>query len=199
MKEYAPTARSVLDIGGRDVNGTVRALFPEAETYTVIDAMPGDNVDIVADASVWTPQWVYDVVVCCEVFEHTPVWREICTTAYLALTPGGTFITTMGGPGRAPHSAVDGGHILQPGEHYGNVDPDDLHRQLTVIGFEGITVDQQHHPMADVRAMATKRVLATGGIVRPAGDHGDSVPAYLSHGCWYAPSVPDHIARELNR
>lgn len=201
VKEHAPSnATTVLDLGGRDVNGTVRDLFPVAEVYTVLDAMPGHNVDIVADASVWTPQRSYDVVVCCEVFEHTPVWREICTTAYLALTPGGTFIATMGGPGRAPHSAVDGGHILQPGEHYGNVDPDDLHRQLTVIGFEGITVDQQHHPMADVRAVATRPLSkATGGQIRPANTDGDSITARLSDGCWYAPGVPDEIARELNQ
>lgn len=198
VKEHAPDAQSVLDIGGRDVNGTVHDLFPNATVYTVLDAMPGDNVDIVADASTWTPDRQYDVVVCCEVFEHTAVWREICTTAYLGLRPGGTFIATMGGPGRAPHSAVDGGHILQPGEHYGNVDPDDLHRTLTVIGFEGITVDQQHHPMADVRAVATRPSATrewqrigqpTTGLVSTALVNTSFTPPLQAPSCCHVPGA----------
>lgn len=157
VKQHAPTdARSVLDIGGRDVNGTVRGLFPDAKVYRVIDIQPGPNVDLVTDASTWTPDQQYDVVVCCEVFEHTPVWPAICATAYAALKPGGTLILTMAGPGRAPHSAVDGGHILHADEHYDNLEPDDLERVLDETGYLVVTVDQQHYPMADVRAVAQR-------------------------------------------
>lgn len=144
---------SVLDLGGRDVNGTVRPLFPNATVYRVVDILPGDGVDVVADAADWTPDRQYDVVVCCETFEHTARWPEICATAFAACRPGGQLILTMAGPGRPEHSAIDGEFRLHPGEYYGNVDPAELWRVLRAVGWRRIHVDQQVSP-ADVRAVA---------------------------------------------
>lgn len=156
VKEHAPAdARRVLDIGGRDINGTTRHLFPAAEVYRVLDIAPGVGVDIVADAATWDPDGEYDVVTCTEVFEHTPVWRDICQTAYAALTPGGLFIATMAGPGRPAHSAVDGGWQLHPGEHYGNVHPNDLLDALISAGFVDVVTDRQSQP-ADTRCTARR-------------------------------------------
>lgn len=156
VADHAPRdAGAVLDIGGRNINGTVRSLFPFAHTYIALDIAEGPEVDIVADAATWAPDRAYDVVVCCEVFEHTPVWPDICLTAAKACRPGGIFIATMAGPGRPPHSAVDGGWTLHPGEHYGNVDPEDLRKVLTAAGWTDVLVDQRRSP-ADVRAIATK-------------------------------------------
>lgn len=142
----------VLDIGGRNINGSPRHLFPNATSYTVIDIAPDDGVDIVADASTWVPNEIYDVVVCCEVFEHTAVWPGILATAYEALADGGQFIATMAGPGREPHSAVDG-YRLRVGEYYGNVEAPLLEATLDALGFQRIEVDEQliSH---DVRAVA---------------------------------------------
>lgn len=146
----------VLDIGGRNINGTVRGLFPAAD-YTSLDIIAGDGVDIVADASTWTPTREYDVVVCCEVFEHTAVWPEIIATAFAALRPGGLFVATMAGPGRAPHSAIDGSHQLYPGEWYANVEPDDLKGALIDAGFDDVVVE--HLPaQGDVRGAAVRPV-----------------------------------------
>jgi SAM-dependent methyltransferase len=144
----------VLDIGGRNINGTVRGLFPAAD-YTSLDIIAGDGVDIVADASTWTPTREYDLVVCCEVFEHTDVWPQIIDTAYAALRPGGLFVATMAGPGRAPHSAIDGSHQLYPGEWYANVEPDELRAVLDKAGFVDVTVDQLLQA-GDVRCVATR-------------------------------------------
>lgn len=146
---------TVLDIGGRDINGSVRDLFPNAAVYTVLDIADGPNVDIVADASTWTPDRQYDVVVSAETFEHTETWPKICATAFEACKPGGVFIATMAGPGRPEHSAIDGGWTLHPGEYYGNVDPAALHAVLTDVGFVDVVVDQQSRP-ADVRSYCTK-------------------------------------------
>lgn len=145
---------SVLDIGGRNINGSTRPLFPNADPYQVLDIAPGTGVDIIADAAEWTPDREYDVVVCTEVFEHTPRWPEICATAHRALRPGGTFITTMAGPGRPAHSAVDGGY-LRPDEYYGNVDPRALDEVFASVGFRDSVIDVRSSP-ADVRALATK-------------------------------------------
>ena len=150
-----PNAGAVLDLGGRDINGSVRLLFADARVYTTLDIADGPGVDVVADAATWTPDQEYDVVVCCETFEHTPVWPDICATAHKALRSGGQFILTMAGPGRPEHSGVDGGWVLHEGEHYANVKPEALRRVLRDLGFANVLVDQRFQP-ADVRAVAVK-------------------------------------------
>lgn len=146
---------TVLDLGGRFINGTPRDLFPAASNYTVLDIAPGPNVDIVADAATWNPDGTrWDVVVACELFEHTDQWPAICGTAFQALASGGRFIVTTAAPGRPPHSGVDGG-TLRFGEYYANIDPDRLRKTLKGVGFAEVKVDVQSSP-ADVRAVATK-------------------------------------------
>jgi SAM-dependent methyltransferase len=154
ISEHAPLHPvDVLDLGGRDINGSARPAFTGA--YTVLDIADGPDVDIVADASTWQPDRQWDVVVCAETFEHTDAWPGICRTAHTALRPGGKFIATMAGPGRPSHSGIDGGWDLHPGEHYANIRPERLRAVLEHTGFVDIKVDQQHEP-ADVRAVATK-------------------------------------------
>src|SRR5437867_1988718 len=94
---YAATDESVtvLDLGGRDINGSARGLFPNASVYTVLDIRDGEGVDIVADAATWVPDQEYDIIICAETFEHTNVWPEICATAFKACAPGGKFVCTM--------------------------------------------------------------------------------------------------------
>jgi SAM-dependent methyltransferase len=151
-----PGPLRVLDIGGRDINGTTRDIYPDAESYTVLDVLPGTEVDIVADAATWQTDERYDVVLCTEVFEHAAAWAAICRTAFSVLKPGGLFVVTCAGPGRPPHSAIDGGWTLHPGEHYQNVPASDLHSELDAVGFAGImTVQTESHP-CDTRAAAFK-------------------------------------------
>lgn len=145
----------VLDIGGRNINGSVRDLFPNATRYVAVDIRDGEGVDIVANAATWTPDREYDVVVSTETFEHTHEWPAILSTAYKACRAGGKLILTMAGPGRAVHSAIDGGPSLHPGEYYGNVEPDDLERLLRADGWSEIAVDYRASS-CDTRAVATK-------------------------------------------
>lgn len=150
VREWATADEvDVLDIGGRDLNGSTRHLFPNAR-YTVLDLRPGKGVDVVADAATWTPDRTYDVVLCTEVFEHTPDWRAIVATAYAALKPGGRFIATCAGPGRAPHSGIEATAIT-PGEYYANVSVTELYDALTEATFLAPLVQQQRH---DTRAVA---------------------------------------------
>ena len=146
--EHGPWSH-VLEIGGRNVNGTIRDLF-ECDSYTALDIADGDGVDIVADAADWPPDRTYDCVVSCEVFEHTPTWPQILRTAAAALAPGGTLIVTAAAWPRAPHSAIDGGP-LRGGEYYCNVDPGELGDALAAAGFAG---DVVRHPHGDVYAHA---------------------------------------------
>lgn len=133
-----------LDIGGRDVNGEVRSLWPQLQ-WTVIDLLPQTHaIDSIydlhvatyyqTDAATWEPDREYDLILCTEVFEHTEHWRAICAMAYEALALGANFIITCAGPGRVPHSGIDGGR-LREGEWYDNLTATDLFTILDGVGF----------------------------------------------------------------
>lgn len=140
----------VLDLGGRDVNGTPRHLFPDTTLYTVVDINDAPNVDIVADAAELDLGYVFDVVVCTEVLEHTERAADIVKSAFRHLKPGGVFVATMAGPGRARHSA-HGDSTLRPGEFYENVEPETLAGWLSAAGFASWLLDQDGQ---DVRCTA---------------------------------------------
>lgn len=128
------TAGDVLDVGGRDINGSPRHLFADAESYMVVDPQEGPNVDLVADIVGLALEDFADTVLCLEVLEHAKDWREIVAACAVACRPGGTVIVTCAGPGRLPHSAVDGG-AMRPGEWYQNVTSDELAEAMTLAGL----------------------------------------------------------------
>ena len=115
---------SVIDAGGRDVNGSPRLLFP-GSTYVVIDLEDGPGVDVVADARHWRPDSPVDLVLSVEVLEHTPDPAALLRAAWECLVPGGRLVVTCATDPRAPHSGHDGGP-LHGGEHYRNVPPEEL-------------------------------------------------------------------------
>lgn len=145
-----PPPRTVVDIGGRNINGGVRDLFPGAQ-FTSVDLHPGPDVDVVGDFLDYTPPEPVDLVLCLEVAEHCPVWDRLLEHAAEILRPGGRLIFTAAGPGRSPHSGLDE-QPIRPDEHYANVDPSAL---TDVLGqrFSRFTVDLVG---LDVRAVATR-------------------------------------------
>jgi SAM-dependent methyltransferase len=144
-----PPLRSVIEFGGRDVNGSVRPLFAVAETYVSIDRIPGPGVDVVGDALSYVPVELVDCVVCCEVLEHTPHARELVQHAMDCLKPGGVFIMTCATVGRLPHSTVTGGPLLG-NEFYANVEASDL---ASWLPDATISVDDNAH---DLYCLAVK-------------------------------------------
>lgn len=140
VRRFQTTAAvKVLELGSRDVNGTPRALFPNAD-YTGVDVIDGPCVDIVADAADWLPDDLYDIVISTEVLEHAERWRDIVRTCGLACRPGGRVVLTAAGPGRGPHSAVDG-RGLKDWEYYQNVDKPELVEAMIAAGFDDIDVE----------------------------------------------------------
>ena len=127
-------AGDVLDVGGRDINGSPRHLFADATTYLVVDPQEGENVDLVADIVGLGLEDFADTVLCLEVLEHAENWRGIVAACATACRSGGTVIVTCAGPGRAPHSAVDGGPV-RPDEWYRNVGSDELAEAMTECGL----------------------------------------------------------------
>ncbi len=147
---------AVLDIGGRDLNGTTRALFPNANPYHVLDLRPGPNVDFVGDASSWVTMRSYDLVLITEVFEHTPQWPAILHTAWAALRPGGWLIFTCAGPGRPAHSGIEPVQGLIGDEWYANVAPGEIE---DVLREQGWTEIETHLRGTDTQGKAVRPEL----------------------------------------
>lgn len=115
---------SVLDIGGRNINGWLRDLFA-ASDWTALDNVASPEVDIVADARTWQPPRRWDLVLCTEVLEHVDNWQAVVATAAKATAVDGAVILTCASTGRPQHSQT-GSAEIPDGEHYGNVSPVDL-------------------------------------------------------------------------
>lgn len=118
-REMLPKPSQLVEIGGRNINGSVRELFPDA-TYVSLDLEDGPGVDVVCDAREWQPSAPIDMVLCLEVLEHAPDPIGLISAAYRWLRVGGWLVVTAASPGRAPHSGHDGGS-LRAGEHYQNI------------------------------------------------------------------------------
>ena len=143
----------VVEIGGRNINGTIRGLFGKRK-YVSIDLATGPGVDAVADGATYEPPEPAGVVVCCEVLEHAANADAICANACRMLKPGGMFIVTAAAEGRGPHSGTDGGRLL-PGEFYRNVAEQDLNGWLEAAGFGEWSVARDDGPK-DIYAIAWK-------------------------------------------
>jgi SAM-dependent methyltransferase len=115
---------AVVEVGGRWINGGVRDLI-DCTTYTSLDLHPGGDVDVVIDVRDWRPPAKVDLVICCEVIEHADDAEGVVAACLRLLAPGGRFVMTCAGPGRDPHSALDGGPV-RLGEHYANIEPAEM-------------------------------------------------------------------------
>lgn len=154
VEKYATTKKLMaIEFGARDINGSIQPLFPNT-SWTGVDIAPGPRVDVVADASTYEHPDSVDLIICCEVFEHTPAWREIVQNSYRLLRDGGEVVFTCAGRGRPPHSAVDGREV-RSGEYYRNVDEQEFADVMAAAGFTDIVVDWLPSP-GDVRAYGRK-------------------------------------------
>jgi hypothetical protein len=144
----------VIELGGRNVNGSNRVHFPpERFEYVSVDRLDGPEVDVIADAVEWRPETPGTVVVCTNVLEHEPRWRELVTTAYECLAPGGVFIVTTVTDPFPPHSGIDGCEV-RAGEYYAGVSLDDLLGALRDAGF--FVTDYRSTREGDVQAVAVR-------------------------------------------
>jgi SAM-dependent methyltransferase len=146
-------AARVLDVGGRDINGSPRHLWPAAD-YEVVDPTEGPRVTHVGTIETFKSRHKFDVVVCAEVLEHAPDWPAVVKACVDHLRKGGRLILTAACPPRMRHSGYDGG-VVRPGEHYENVDPDLLRSTLRRLPLKGVEV-QVHEDRGDVYAAATR-------------------------------------------
>lgn len=135
----------VLEVGSRNLNGTVRDLFFECR-YVGIDCMKGKNVDVVTLAHEYDADaGSFDVVCSLETFEHDPFCPTTITSMLRLLRPGGLFFVTCASKGRKEH-----GTNRQQGKEwklcgpnhdfYRNIDHRNLMRWLTHSGYDFDTI-----------------------------------------------------------
>lgn len=155
IQTYGPFDR-VLEVGSRDVNGTIKSHFVDHGTthYVGVDLLDGPNVDLVinfATIDLAEDDDRYDAVVCVNTLEHTPEGPGIFRNACRVLDAGGIFIMSAAHLWM-PHGAFDGGMVL-PGEHYANVTPAECVQWAQEAGFSRWDVREI---MADVQCLAWK-------------------------------------------
>lgn len=145
VKAERPDA-PVLEVGARNVNGTVRSLFPP-RGYLGVDLVAGPGVDKVLDILQAGSQLDsrFSTVVCCETLEHIKEpWAAVEIMAR-ALKPGGLFIASWCFAFPLHDAELDKG---QCGDYW----------RVTPLGFEHLL---RRADMVDV-------VIETEGCGRPA-------------------------------
>lgn len=127
--------RRVLECGSRLVGDgqTIAPFFADC-AYTGLDALPGPGVDVISLIHEYRPAAPFDVVVCCQVLEHDPHWRESVAHMIDLTAPGGTLLLTFPGVGWPRHG--DGDMTPEPG-YYHNPDRAEVVEILTP-GFDRV-------------------------------------------------------------
>ena len=122
----------VLEVGSRNVNGSIRRLFSGCK-YVGLDAVKGVDVDVVclgheyneADSS-------FDVVCSVECFEHDPYAKETIHNMLRILKPGGLFFMSCAGVGRPEHGTEKTGESYGPhSSFYRNVSLNEMVSWMT--------------------------------------------------------------------
>lgn len=109
-KTYGAENISVLDVGGQDVNGSLRSYFEGVvkTKYTVLDIEPHSSVDVVMKAGDPFPfeDETFDLIVSTSCFEHDPcfwmTFREMCRV----VKKGGHIYVNA--PSNGPHHGFPG-------------------------------------------------------------------------------------------
>lgn len=96
---------SVLDVGSRDINGTVKGFILEAAApfparIVGIDMIGGDNVDVVMNGHDLMERFEpesFDLVTCCEMIEHDNAFWITVENMRKIVKPGGYLMITAPG------------------------------------------------------------------------------------------------------
>lgn len=99
LTEAEVKGKKVLEVGARDVNGTLRhttqTLNPAS--YLAVDLVAGLNVDEICDAEQLVAKYgkgSFDVVLTTEMLEHVKDWQSCITNLKGVTAPGGVLVIT---------------------------------------------------------------------------------------------------------
>jgi SAM-dependent methyltransferase len=128
--------RSVLDVGGGDINGNNKYLFTwddGNEKYECNDIGDAPNATVVCATKdlPFTPQ-SFDTIISTECFEHDAEYAESMRKIVDMLKPGGMFVFTCATTGRPEH----GTRRTTPGQSWGTISGNahfsDYYKNLTI-------------------------------------------------------------------
>jgi len=124
----------VLDIGSRDINGSLRQFFPLLTDYLGIDLSPGPGVDMVCHAKnlAVSHHKAYDVIVSSEALEHDKYWAQTLESLLWYIKPHGLIVLTCAGPERGEHGTTSTSPDDSPAtvDYYGNRTIEDFEQIL---------------------------------------------------------------------
>ncbi|MBT9161783.1 MAG: putative teichuronic acid biosynthesis glycosyltransferase TuaH [Dehalococcoidia bacterium] len=126
-KKYIIPSYTLLEVGSRDVNGTLRDLLMDSvREYVGVDLFDGKGVDRVVsvlELNAIYSESTFDMVLSTEMLEHCFEWREALLQMLLVLKPGGILLITTRSPGFELHdypadhwrfSKEDFEHVFSP-------------------------------------------------------------------------------------
>jgi len=132
----------VLEIGARNVNGTLRPMFI-AQEYVGCDIVEGPGVDLVRNAKdLDYLDGSFDTVFSTETLEHTSDWQAVLKNMWRMTKPGGLMFVTAAGVGRQIH-----GDQGKWGDSYRNLLREDLDHWR-----EHLMLYEEDHVAHDIRA-----------------------------------------------
>jgi len=132
----------IIDFGSLNINGGPHQLLDTVNCeYIGVDIAKGENVDLVMRAElVDYSSATFNITMSSELFEHTPMWREIFYNMCRLTQPGGIVVFSCAGRHRAEHGTTRSDNWFDSYGLFENTDVSDTY----FVGIrKGASLDSQ--------------------------------------------------------
>lgn len=138
-KKFDGKGLRVLDVGSRNINGSVKDAITNYAEFVGVDFVDGKDVDIVMDGHDLSKKWekpYFDLVTCCETFEHDRAFWLTLKEMKKVLKPGGYLLITAPGMNFPQHDFPSDYYRFLPGAF----------TEVFFKGFEDVKVEEYKDP-----------------------------------------------------